>query len=204
MQCGKCGAVLDVGMKFCPECGTPLVKSNTNMSNLALFQITENEKRQYSIIVNRNEILFNGEFWYLKDKEFVSNKNKSDKALIKNFMGMGYLAKRSPRKCILFVIVGSMLELVKAIIDKLSDWVDEANNYLQWIDKSISLPDWMNYTMNTLAIICILLAIVYFFSKKKVIEISFTDKRICVPQNSMTSNEYHTLYQSIINAKNMK
>jgi RNA polymerase subunit RPABC4/transcription elongation factor Spt4 len=204
MQCGKCGAVLDVGMKFCPECGTPLVQPNTNMSNLALFQITENEKRQYSIIVNRNEILFNGEFWYLKDKEFVSNKNKSDRALISNFMGMGYLAKRSPRKCILFVIVGSMLELVKAIIDKLSDWVDEVNNYLQWFDKSISLPDWMNYTMNTLAIICVLLAIVYFFSKKKVIEISFTDKRICVPQNSMTSNEYHTLYQSIINAKNMK
>jgi hypothetical protein len=46
MQCGKCGVVLDVGMKFCPECGTPLVKSNTNMSNPALFQITENEKRR--------------------------------------------------------------------------------------------------------------------------------------------------------------
>jgi hypothetical protein len=204
MYCVKCGAALDSEMKFCPECGTLLVQPNIDLSNPTLFQIMENENRKYSIAVNRNEVIFNGKFWYLNDKEFVSNKNKSDRALISNFMGMGYLAKRSPRKCILFVIVGSMLELVKAIIDKLSDWVDEVNNYLQWFDKSISLPDWMNYTMNTLAIICVLLAIVYFFSKKKVIEISFTDKRICVPQNSMTSNEYHTLYQSIINAKNMK
>jgi hypothetical protein len=58
-----------------------------------------------------------------------------------------------------------------------------------------------HYTMNTLAAICILLAVVYFFSKKKVIEISFTDKRICVPQKSMTNNEYHMLYQSILSAK---
>jgi hypothetical protein len=94
-----------------------------------------------------------------------------------------------------------VLELVKAIIDKLSDWVDNANNYLQWIDKSISLPDWMSNTMNLIAVICIVLAVIYFFSKKKVIEISFTDKRICVPQNSMTTNEYHMLYQSIMNAK---
>lgn len=104
----------------------------------------------------------------------------------------------------MFVIAGTILEVVKMIIDKLTEWMDKANNYLQWIDKAISLPEWMNYTLNTLAVICILLAIALFFSKKKVIEISFTDKRICVPQKSMTKSEYNMLYQSIMSAKNMK
>jgi hypothetical protein len=175
--------------------------SNSNQTNSLPYRLTENSERHYSITVNREEVLFTGNFWYLKEKEFVSCKSKSEKALIKNFMGMGYLEKRSPRKCILFVVVGTMLEVVKAVIDKLTDWVDKANDYLQWIDRSISLPAWLNYTMNTLAAICILLAVVYFFSKKKVIEISFTDKRICVPQKSMTNNEYHMLYQSILSAK---
>lgn len=58
--------------------------------------------------------------------------------------------------------------------------------------------------MNALAVICVLSAVALFFSKKKVIEISFTDKRICVPQTSLTRSEYIMLYQSIMNAKNMK
>jgi hypothetical protein len=172
-----------------------------NQANLLPYRLVENSKRHYSITVNREEVLFTGNFWYLQEKEFVRCKSKSEKAWINNFLGMGYLAKRSPRKCILFVVGASLLELVKTIIDKLTEWIDKANNYLQWIDRSISMPEWLNYTMNTLAIICAVLAVVYFFSKKKVIEISFTDKRICVPQNSMTNNEYHMLYQSILNAK---
>ena len=50
--------------------------------------------------------------------------------------------------------------------------------------------------------ICLLLGLVLFFSKKKVIEISFTDKRICVPQKSMSSAEYQTLYQTLIHTRN--
>ncbi len=99
------------------------------------------------------------------------------------------------------MLAGSVLEVVKLIIDKLTEWIDKANDYLQWIDRSISLPEWMNTSMNVMAIICILIGAAMFFSKKRVIEISFTDKRICVPQKSMTKQEYDTLYQSIVNAK---
>ncbi len=72
---------------------------------------------------------------------------------------MSYLAKRSFKKTLLFVLAGSILEVVKVIIDKLSDWVDKANDYLRWIDRSISLPDWMNTTMNIIAILCILMSV---------------------------------------------
>lgn len=189
---------------FCPQCGMLINTANLSTSNWILYRLQENNERSYSITVSKENILFVGDFWYLKDKEFVRCKNKHETVLIQNFLGMGYMKKRSFRKCILFVIAGSTLEVVKMVIDKLTQFVDKANSYLQWIDKSISLPDWVNYTMNILVVVCILLAVVLFFSKKKVIEISFTDKRICVPQKSMSQNEYKMLYKSIMNVRNIK
>lgn len=204
MQCSQCGKMLTSEAAFCPQCGMVVDKGKLNSTNQQIYRLTENNERFYTITVNRENVLFTGKFWYLKDKEFIKSKSSQESALSQNFLGMGYLAKRSFKKCLMFVIAGSMLEIVKMIIDKLTEWVDKANSYLQWIDKSISLPEWINYTMNTLVVICILFAVALFFSKKKVIEISFTDKRICVPQRSMTKSEYNTLYQSIMNAKNMR
>lgn len=194
MQCSQCGKILADGTAFCPQCGTAADKTNLSSRNQLLYKLTENAGRNYTITVNRENVLFTGYFWYLKDKEFIKSHGSDESALVKNFIGIGYLAKRSFKKCLMFVIAGSVLEVVKMIIDKLTEWVD----------KSISLPEWMNYTMNALAILCILFAVSLFFSKKKVIEISFTDKRICVPQKSMTDSEYNMLYQSIMKAKNMK
>ncbi|MCM1025054.1 MAG: hypothetical protein NC432_01375 [Roseburia sp.] len=96
------------------------------------------------------------------------------------------------------------MEILKAIVDTVSGWIDKANNYLQWIDREISLPDGVNIAMNTLAVICLLLAVMYLFSKKKVIEISFVDKRICVPEKSMSQQEYSMLYHNIVNAKKVQ
>ncbi len=105
-----------------------------------------------------------------------------------------YLIKCSLKKCLMLVIAGSILVAVNMIIDKHTEWVDKANDYLKWIDKSITMPEWMNHIMNALAVICVLSAVALFFSKKKVIEISFTDKRICVPQTSLTRSEYNMRY----------
>lgn len=198
MPCRTCGKVLKEGVAFCPGCGTPVAEVIPENENSLLYKLVENNNRKYSITVNRKDIQFAGDFWYLKEKEFVKCSARKETALPQNFLGMGYLAKRSFKKTLLFVLAGSVLEVVKLIIDKLTEWIDKANDYLQWIDRSISLPEWMNTTMNIMAIICILIGVVLFFSKKKVIEISFTDKRICVPEKSMTKQEYNTLYQSIV------
>ncbi|MCM1188467.1 MAG: zinc ribbon domain-containing protein [bacterium] len=204
MQCSKCGKTVAARAAFCPQCGMAIDETGLSSGNQLLYQLTENAGRHYTITVNRETLLLTGDFWYLRDKEFVKSHGSSDSAQIKNFIGMGYLAKRSFKKCLLFVIAGSALEVVKTVIDKLTEWVDKANDYLKWIDQSVSLPGWMNGTMNVLAILCILLGIALFFSKKKVIEISFTDKRICVPQKSMSDSEYRSLYQAIMSAKNSK
>ena len=161
--------------------------------------ITDNRKCEISVLPDR--IIFSGKFFYLRDKEFYPNKVHTDTALLANYLGMGYLSQRSYKKTLLFVICGTLLEVAKLALDKLSELVDKANNYLRWIDASISLPEWMNTTVNIMAGVCILFGIVLFFSKKKMIEISFTDKRICVPQKSLSNYEYNMLYQSIKNAK---
>ena len=201
MRCSKCGKVLPDEAVFCPQCGMPLNQADESAADQILYRLAENGRRSYSITVKRDCVLFDGKFWYLRDKEFIKAKNQQETARIEAFLGMGYLAKRSFKKCLLFVLAGSVLEGFKMILDQLTEWTDQANKYLQWIDLSVSLPAWLNHTMNILAVLCIILGAALFFSKKKVIEISFQDKRICVPQNSMTQKEYHTLYQSIQNAK---
>lgn len=201
MLCKSCGKLLVEGTMFCPQCGTPISNESANAENQMLYKLSENSDRKYSITVNRKDISVTGKFWYLKDKEFEKCKSEQESAQIQNFVGMGYLAKRSFKKCLLFILAGSLLEIVKLIVDKVAEWIDKANDYLQWIDRTITLPEWMTYTLNTITAICILLGIVFLFSKKKVIEISFTDKRICVPQKSMSKNEYNMLFQSIQNAK---
>lgn len=201
MNCNKCGKFIKEDASFCPQCGTPIRETNKEASDLFVYSLVQNANRTYSITVNRENLLIEGDFWYLNDKEFCRCKEKQGKALVKNFIGMGYLAKRSFKKCLTFVAAGSLLEVFKLAVDKLTEWADKANQYLQWVDKSIVLPEWIDYTMNGLAVICIIFGISLFISKKKVIEISFTDKRICVPQNSMSKTEYHMLYESITSAK---
>lgn len=155
------------------------------------------DNRNYEIKVYAKQLIINGSFWYLKDKEFYRNQNNSDNATIQNFLGMGYLNKRSYQKTIIFVLGGTILETVKMIVDKLSGLVSQANNYLQRTGHEICLPGWLNNTVNVLAIICLILAVILFFSKKKVVEISFTDRRICIPQKSISNREYMELYQII-------
>lgn len=197
MLCSHCRKEVDQPEKYCPYCGGFLTSDNVTSKNDLHYHLPLSVNRLYDVKVYTDKILFNGKYWYLKDKEFFSNKSRTDICLIHNFLGMGYLSKRSYKLCVLFVFGGIILEGVKFIADKLTELVDKANSYLQWIGHEISLPDWINYTVNTLAVICIILAVMLFFSKKKVIEISFTDKRICVPQNSMSNKEYTELYQTI-------
>ena len=197
MFCNNCGKQITENTSYCPYCGIPAIGANNEQENKLFYHLPITNKRKYDIKVYTQQIVFSGDFWYLKDKEFYRSSNNSDSANIQNFIGMGYLSKRSYRKTLIFVLGGTILEVVKMIVDKLSDLVNKINNYLQWIGHEICLPEWMNNTVNAIAIICLILAVIAFFSKKKVIEISFTDKRICVPQKSMSNSEYTRLYQII-------
>ena len=161
------------------------------------YYLPTGTNRLYSITIYEETIVFEGEFWYLRNKEFYTNKGKTDATYIKNFIGMGYLEKRSYKKCVAFVLSGLVLTAINTITVKLSKWADEANFFLQWIGKTVALPEWMAMGLKLAMIICLLLGILFFFSKKKVVEISFTDKRICLPQKSLSDVEFAKLYQTI-------
>ena len=201
MYCSHCGTVLDNQSNFCPKCGMAQEIFSQRENILPLYHLPVTDKRKCDIAVLHDKVVFSGKFYYLKDKEFYKNKKPTETAYLCNYLGMGYLNQRSYRKTLWFIVGGTVMELAKLVLDKITELVDKANDYLKWVDRSITLPEWMDNTVNVLAIICLILGIVLFFSKKKVIEISFTDKRICVPQNSMSKSEYNMLYQSIQNAK---
>jgi len=203
MYCSHCGVKLEHHSAFCSKCGVAQAISPQSKSGVPLYHLSATTKRKYDITVYQDKIVFSGKFYHLRNKEVYRNKEQTDTAFLHNYLGIGYLSQRSHRKTIFFLIGGTILELAKFTLDKLTDLADTVNDYLKWVDRSISLPEWMNNTVNAFAILCILLGVVLFFSKKKVIEISFTDKRICVPQNSMSKSEYHMLYQTIKSARNL-
>lgn len=202
MYCSHCGEKLESQPAFCPKCGAAQTISSQKKDSAPLYYLAITDKRKCDIAVWQDRIVFSGRFYYLINKEFCRNRKQTEIAFLCNYLGMGYLNQRSYRKTLMFLLGGTVLELAKFALDKLTDFVDKANDYLKWIDRSIGLPEWMGNTVNALAILCLLLAVILFFSKKKVIEISFTDKRICVPQNSMTQSEYSMLFQAIKNARN--
>ena len=201
MYCKNCGKTLNEDVMFCPACGTQQNITRVEKSNTLHYHLGIDKHRTWDIKVYSTQIIFEGAFWYLKDKEFYRNHLVKYAALIRDFLGMGYLKKRSYKKCILFIVGGSILGLLNAIIDKINEWVDNANFFLQWIGKSITLPEWLDVTLDVATIVCFLLGIIFLFSTKKMVEISFTNKRICIPQKSISDMEYNMLYKTIKSLK---
>jgi len=202
MYCNKCGKLNNDDAKFCVGCGAQMsassCQSGSVSSDSAVYSIPFSESRKYSVNVYPDRVDIDGDFLYLRDKDFYKAVQAHESCRISDFLGIGYLKMRSWKKTLTFVVAASVLEVFKALVDRLSDLADKANKFLSLIGRSVELPDWMETTINVAAVICFILAIVLFFSLKKVIEISFVDKRICVPQKSMTYDEYQRLY-SVIN-----
>lgn len=200
MYCRTCGKQIESVSTYCSYCGASVAgrEKEVKHNNSVLYQLLPTDRRKYCLKVYQDKLTIEGRFWYLKDKEFALQKGK-DIALLHNYIGMGYLNKRSYRKTIAFVLGGVILGVINSIIEKLSELADKANFFLRWIGETVTLPEWMTYLLNGTMVVCIILGILLFFSKKKVVEISFTDKRICVPQKSLSNAEYAGLYQTIKN-----
>lgn len=203
MYCYTCGKPIEDNAAYCPYCGAAIAEraKETDYNSNILYQLLPTDYRKYCLKVYQDRITIDGKFLYLKDKEFIAQ-NGNVTALLHNYIGMGYLAKRSYRKTFAFVFGGVILGVINSIIEKFSALADKANSFLRWIGETVTLPEWMTYLLNGTMVICIILGILLFFSKKKVVEISFTDKRICIPRRSLSDAEYAGLYQTIKNLSN--
>ncbi len=161
------------------------------------YHLPMTQNRKYEIQVWPDRVLFSGQFLYLQDKEFYANKGEATMASPANFLGMGHLKMRSYKKTLAFVVSGVVLGAVNALCEKASDLADKANSVLQWVGETLTLPGWLNVLLNVSMAACLCFGIILFFSKKNVVEISFTDKRICVPEKSLSDAEFAGLYQAI-------
>lgn len=149
------------------------------MEILHLSGTTKNRKCQ--LVVTENTFVVTGDYYYLVDKEFKKSNRKQDTAVIKDYMGLGTLRKRSPKKMFLFIGFALVLEIVGAIAGKITD-------LLFMFDTG-----WTDYFVNTAAVICLLVGLAYLFSKKKVYEISFRTKRICVDEKMFSNADMRKL-----------
>lgn len=144
------------------------------------------DKKQCYIRVSDTDFIIEGDFYYLVNKEFRPVKNGRDTCNIKEYMGLGSLRKRSPKKLIQFVVLACILELFDTITGKISD-------YLFFMD-----TDWTSYFVNAAVILCVIQGLRLFFSKKKVIEISFLSKRFCVDEKLFRNEDIDRLHQILI------
>ena len=150
-----------------------------------LLEITSSSsKKKYCIIqVTEEEFCIQGDFYFLVNKEFYKSKTRTDTCSIKEYMGLGKLRKRSPKKTLFFIALAVILEFVDMLAGKINDIFFFTNT------------DWTSYIVNTVAFLCVTAGIIAFFSKKKVIEISFLSKRICVDEKLFAEEDINRLHQ---------
>lgn len=178
--CKYCGQFLDNEALFCSSCGNKVVIKNDS------FGLEQNERRQYEISVENGMFNIKGDFLYLEDMDFHSNKGYADGAPVHDYIGLGFLSKRSYRKIFIFLVVGTIFTFFKNVID-----------YLDKFGVSFSL---INIVYYILMGICVYNLVRIFMDKKNVIEISFIGKRFAVPQSSMDDDELHEL-KSVLEKK---
>ena len=154
---------------------------------MELLHIEGKLKNKYcSIRVSDELFMIEGDFYYLVNKEFCPVKNSRDTCSIKDYMGLGSLNKRSPKKLVQFVVFACILELFNIIAGKLGD-------YLFFLDTS-----WTSWFINAAVLLCIIQGLRLFFSKRKVIEISFLSKRFCVDENLFQKTSIDRLNQILL------
>lgn len=142
--------------------------------------------KQCHIHITSDSFIIQGDFYYLVNKEFHEVKARKDTCSIKEYIGLGIMRKRSPKKMFNFVMFAVILEFVNTVASKIND-------YLFFADTG-----WTAYVVNAVAILCIIQGLRLFFSKKKVIEISFLTKRFCVDEKLFSNEDINKLNQILL------
>lgn len=142
--------------------------------------------KQCSMHITDDNFIIQGDFYYLVNKEFHEIKGGKDTCPIKEYIGLGIMRKRSPKQLFTFIIFAVILEFTYTIADKISQYLFFVNT------------EWTSYVVNAIAVLCIIQGLRLFFSKKKVIEISFLTKRFCVDEKLFNNEDINKLNQILL------
>lgn len=151
--------------------------------NLLEINSLPDKDKQCTIQITEKQFNIQGDFYYLVNKEFHKSKSKNDICALNEYMGLGSLRKRSPKKTLVYLVLAVVLEFVNEIVGKIQDIFFFGNT------------DWLSCIVNVLVVICIIMGMIAFFSKKKVIEITFLSKRICVDEKMFAEDDINKMHQ---------
>lgn len=152
------------------------------MEILHIYSLPESRKK-CEITVTEEQFEIRGEFDYLVNKEFRHAQNVSDTCPVGEYLGLGELHKRSPKKTIQFIVAAFVLETVQTIAGKIAD--------------TFSMFDtgWTDHFIHFAVILCLIAGAAALFSKRNVTEISFLTKRFCVDETVFAKQDVQKLNQ---------
>lgn len=150
---------------------------------MELLQIDSlpNKKKSCSIQITEEQFLIQRDFYYLVNKEFHRAETRKGSCSAKEYLGLSAMRKRSPKKTLRFLILAVILEFFDTLAGKIGDIFFFADT------------GWTSYFVNTAVILCVVMGFVAFFSKKKVIEISFLSKRFCVDEDLFSEEDINKM-----------
>ena len=206
IYCSSCGKPNEDDAVFCSSCGKQINSiKKSNSSNNAIndtksFSLASSNMRDLDISISNGIFHISGKYYYLRNMNFYPNNGKSDVAYVKDYLGCGYVTKRSYGKCISFVVWAIIFQIVKSIYDAICRFA--SNHYYNTLFSFMnSLQKPVKFVYVSALIICFACLVRYIFDKKKVVDIAFTNKRFAIPQSLISEREVHEL-KSVLENKN--
>ena len=141
------------------------------------------------ITVSGDTFRIEGNYYCMYNQEVKRIVSKYDECNVKEFLGLGKLQLRSHKKMLQFLMLGCGTQIVVAFLKKLDKFLINA-------DMSC-----ISTLSNVLTLICFFMIIRYFFSKKKLIEISFLSKRFCVDEKVFSGEDIMKLNETLLNLR---
>lgn len=137
-----------------------------------------------TITVRDGMAVFEGDYYEYREGEFCPVRQGRTAVNTREFLGLGYLKKRSNKRLLLFLAVTGVFSFLGSVSEKL--------DYLFFLN-----TDWLAALMNGVLAVSVLGFVFFLFSRKDVVEITFVGKRICIDRNRLTEKDIGALQQAL-------
>lgn len=158
-----------------------------------MFHIGKNRFRKYEISIENNIFKIAGNFYCYKNLDLHKLRNHKLEFDMKDYLGIGRCKIKPYKQVVLFVSLPLIINLLYSILH---------NAMLKTIDYFYSLEVFfsvLQFLLNAVTILFIILGIKLLFSFRNIIEISFIGCHLCIPKHSISKEEYNDLVDAVSN-----
>lgn len=137
-----------------------------------------------TITIENGVVVFSGNFYEYISSEFQAVKQGRVVLAAKDFLGLGYLKKRSNKRLVLFLFLTGAFSFLGTVSDKL--------DYFFFLNTG-----WLSTLINVMLFLSVLGLGYYLISQKNVVEISFLERRFCVDKKLFLSEDIAALQKKL-------